>query len=180
MAHPYAGYSANKVAQRTAQQRVKGYDSGGSVTALHPGGTFARNADKTDTHATLRKALGMPDPPSASIIPLAPRPKPTKAAGGAVTGYARGGKIKKPSIEINIISPPSQGGPSSSTLPVLPPAPGPSAPMLPPGGGPIPPGGPPMPPPGMKRGGRVKMTGGAEGGMGRIQKAKATKAARGG
>ena len=105
-----------------------------------------------------------------------------------VKGYARGGSVKKPSVEINIISP-SAGGPSSSTLPALPPVPRPPAPMLPPGGGP-PPGGPPMgglppiPPspgvPGMKRGGRVKMTGGAEGGLGRIQKAKNAKAARGG
>jgi len=176
LAHPYAHKAAQKVAHSAAKERVKGYDSGGSVTPLHPGGTFARNSDKTDTHATLRKALGMSDPPSASVIPLAPRPQ-AKAMGGAVTGYARGGKVKKPAIEINIISPPSQGGTSSSTLPVLPPAPGPSAPMLPPGGGPIPPG-PPMPPPGMKRGGRVKMTGGAEGGLGRIQKARNAKAAR--
>lgn len=175
--HPYANKAANKVAHQAARDRVKGYDVGGKVTALPM--SPAKTADAitrlgkagilnkdaaTDFAASRMKSWGL-DP----VERLGREPK-----------YARGGRVKKPSIEINIISPPSQGGTSSSTLPVLPPAPGPSAPMLPPGGGPLPPGGPPMPPPGMKRGGRIKMTGGAEGGMGRIQKAKNAKVARGG
>lgn len=46
------------------------YAGGGKVTVLHPAGTFSNNSDKTDTHAVLRRALGMPDPPSASVTPL--------------------------------------------------------------------------------------------------------------
>lgn len=208
--HPYAKYSANKVASQTAKERIKGYDTGGNVKALPMTPGQAQSAierlgkagilDKeaaTDFVASRSKAWGV-DP--LKMFGRAPK----YARGGKVHSdaaqdkklikkmirqeerkegekYARGGKVKKPSVEINIL----QGGgpPSSTSTPAaLPAAPGP-APMLPmPGGGPMP---PPMPPPGppgpgMKRGGRVKMTGGAEGGLGRLQKAKNAKAARGG
>ena len=178
MSHPYASKAANKVASQTARERVKGYDTGGNVKALpmSPGQTADAinrlgkagilNKDAaTDFAASRMKSWG--------LDPVERLGRPAK--------YARGGKVKKPSVEINIISP-SAGGPSSSALP---PVPRPPAPMLPPGGGPSPMGGlPPVPPspgvPGMKSGGRVKMTGGAEGGLGRIQKANNAKAARGG
>lgn len=84
------------------------YQGGGKVTVLHPAGTFANNSDKSDTHATLRKALGMPDPRSATITPIKkadggevplPRRDPRKIAPdkkgqiniGSGSGYARGG-----------------------------------------------------------------------------------------
>lgn len=85
-------------------------------------------------------------------------------------GYKRGGAVKSPKTEINIILP-NQGGGASSTRPMLPPGGPPLAPPGPMAGGPTmpPPGAGPLP--GMKRGGAVKMTAGAETGKGRLQKA---------
>ncbi len=86
---------------------------------------------------------------------------------------ARGGRTGS-KININIISTPGRTQEGPPPLPLAAPlgaaaAPPPgSLPFPAPGGG-APPGGPPMP---MKKGGLVKMTGGAEGGLGRLQKAK--------
>lgn len=187
--HPYADKAANKVAHSAAKSRVKGYDSGGNVKALPM--SPAKTADAIDR---LGKA-GILNKDAATDF-AASRYKswgldPMKSLGRDAK-YADGGRVKKPSVNINIVTPPSQGGSPSSTSPILPPAPRPSAPMLPPGGGPsMPPpmatkppgmGLPPVPPspgvPPMKRGGRVKLTGGAEGGMGRLQQTKNLKAAR--
>lgn len=118
-----------------------------------------------------------------------------KAKGGRVDKYARGGRTKKSSkagthVNIAVVAPHGRH-PADGALPGGPPLPPPGGPGLPPGlppggppmGGPpgLPPGGPPMPPPGMgprppgmmKRGGRVKMKGGAETGQGRLDKIKA-------
>ena len=92
---------------------------------------------------------------------------------------ARGGRTGS-KININIISTPNarqQDGPPP--LPLAAPLGAAAAP--PPGSLPFPaPGGGAPPAPMMKKGGLVKMTGGAEGGLGRLQKAKNAKRMRGG
>ncbi len=67
--------------------------------------------------------------------------------------FARGGAAKKGKTTVNVIVAPQNGAP-----PVAPP-------MAPPGPGPM------MKPPGLKTGGVAKMTGGAGGGIGRLEKA---------
>jgi len=84
------------------------------------------------------------------------------------SGYARGGRTnskKNSKVVVNVIS---KGEPQMRPppLPVPPPlgAPGLAA------GSPVPVGGAGPRPPGMKSGGAVKMTAGAESGVGRLQK----------
>lgn len=105
-----------------------------------------------------------------------------RADGGSVEGRARGGKADRPKGKtvVNVIIPPSAGAAPPMMPPHPPvmagpppgamPSPGmaPHPPMA--GMGPMPPpGGPPMMPP-RARGGR--MTGGAESGVGRLEKAE--------
>lgn len=83
-----------------------------------------------------------------------------KAAGK----FARGGKAGKTNINI-VIAPQGKEAAPPPPMPIpIPPRP----PMAPP---PMPTGGGGMPGQGMKRGGSVKMTAGAESGVGRLQKA---------
>lgn len=174
MAHPYEKFKAEKVAHQAAKSRVKGYDTGGNVKPLPMSPGQAASAIER-----LGKA-GILDREAASDF-VASRSKawgvdPVKLI-GRQPKYARGGKVGT-KVNVNIINPPSRGGAGAPPPPLLPPAmgpaPGPATPMLPPGGGappmPLPPGGPPM-----KRGGRVKMTGGAASGVGRLQMAKRAK-----
>jgi len=98
----------------------------------------------------------------------------TRAAGqrtpSRLDNYARGGKVGK--VTVNVITRGPPVPPPSGALPPLPPAPQPP-PGLGGGAPPIPPGvGPGGPPPGMKTGGRLGMTAGAESGEGRLQKRK--------
>lgn len=74
MAHPYAHRHQDRVGRERAKMLCKGYDEGGKVVPLHPAGTFARNADKSDTHSVLRRALGMPEPDKAMILQIGPKP----------------------------------------------------------------------------------------------------------
>src|SRR6185312_11045455 len=112
-----------------------------------------------------------------------------RARGGKVDGSApktrldrraRGGKVNGKGTKINIIIAPQGGGAPAGAPQMLPPGPPPGAmpppmarpPIAPPG----PPGIPPQPMPGPMRkdGGRVPhLTGGAGGGEGRMEKAKA-------
>lgn len=113
---------------------------------------------------------------------------PGKASGGRLDKFARGGRAKGTNVNIAIVVPGGKSGepPALGVPPLLPPGAGPGGgpgPMI---AGPANPPGPPIMPPGggsskpvlRKYGGAVKMTGGAEGGLGRLQKAKA--AAKGG
>lgn len=84
-------------------------------------------------------------------------------AGSRLDKYARGGRTKKHHTQVNIVLPQGQGA-----SPPVDPAMGSGAPPMRP---PVAPGGAPPPP--MRKGGKVPMTGGAETGIGRLDKIKA-------
>jgi len=97
--------------------------------------------------------------------------------GGAVSSgadkFARGGRAKgKKGTNINIVV---MGGKDNAGPPPMPPMMPPmmKPPMAPPPGGPGPGGMPTGGLPGMNRGGKVAMKGGAESGQGRLDKVKA-------
>ena len=155
MSHPYSSHKDSIVAKRRAKAMKGGAESG--VGRLNKIGHYATGGA-------------------------------VSSGGGdmAVAGeYARGGRAKSSKgkkgnntkINIAIIGGGKPGGdmmaPPLGGLPPAPP-PGPAAGLPPPGGMPgagMPPKPPGMPP--MKRGGGVKMKGGAESGEGRLDKRKA-------
>lgn len=180
MAHPYASSREDKVGKSRAKALTKGYDTGGSVRAYKSGGAVA----------PAKKASG-------GEVKVEGR-----ASGGRLDKFARGGKVKKkPDNQINIaiVQPgKDEAGQAAGGLPppgMAPPPPAPPPPPMPPqAAGPMPPppgpmGAPPPPPmkpPGvMKRGGAVKgfkrggvvtgQKGGADNGVGRLDKVKMQK-----
>ena len=140
-----------------------------------------RDAARTTSRAKFKEISGrsgMSDGDYGSSQLVSSQKRASGHASGGVVHRARGGRTGS-KIDINIISATPRGS-QQAVPPPLSPA------MMPPGG-PAPPmsgpfpfqppgGGAPMPPP-RKYGGKVKMTGGAEGGRGRLQKAKAARAA---
>jgi len=181
MAHPYG----SKGAHVPARQRAASF--------LKRGGR-AKHADAAQDKALFQSMMaGAGDDSSPSGQARGGRLD--KFARG---GRARGKGKDKAHNQINVVIAPHKkdrdgggGLPAGAMPPGPPPMPPPGPPMggmpppggppggLPPGlaglggGGPRPPMGPPGPPrPGMKRGGKVPMTGGAETGVGRKEKAK--------
>lgn len=145
----------------------------------HPYASGAKGSSKTKLAAMCGKAAG------GSVYGGGSQQKTYARGGGciemAVKGsksssrgdkYARGGRAKS-KIDINIVLPQA----SASGIPPHPQA-GMGDPTARPGLTPVgpEPGGGPIP--GMAKGGRIRMTGGAEGGLGRLQKAKSAKRAQ--
>lgn len=163
MAHPYSSSREDKVGKSRASKMVKGYDTGGAVKKYATGGSIS----------PVKKAGG-------GEIKV-----PGMKSGGRLDKFARGGAAKKkPQTQVNIaiVSPQKEDKDEAPMMPPMPPpigaAPPPPPPKGPPGAGPgMPVGGPlagPMNPPGMmKRGGGVKMKGGADTGVGRLDKVRA-------
>lgn len=169
MSHPYSSHKESSVAKRRAQSMKGGADNG---------------VGRLNKIAMIHKADG-------------------GSVGGddmSVPGYARGGRSKgkkgkgkgnHTKINIAILGggkdKPDMGGnlPPMGMAPDMGPPPGPAAGLPPPGampGGPggapggMPPGMPPKPPGPMgmmNRGGKVPMKGGADSGVGRLDKIKA-------
>jgi len=165
MAHPYQEHRASSASSKRVG-RILGHAKGGSA---HP--------DEAEDRKLFKKMLAEHEKKETGVH--------GKKAGGRLDKYARGGVAKKRSrkdgntVNIAIVTPDSRktppgeegvmpGGPS---IP-MPPAPPVGGGMGPPG---LPPGLPPKLPMGgpMKRGGRVKMRGGSETGVGRLDKIKA-------
>lgn len=166
MSHPYDSHRSHKVSKQRASERLN--TAGASKSSV---GDIAK-----------------------SVI----RASGKSGGDSEIPGYARGGRAKgkgkkggNTKINIAIIgggdkggagAPPPDlmgggaGGPPPGLPPKGPPMPPPGAGMPPPGA--MPPGagappGMPMKPPGMKSGGKVVMKGGADSGLGRIEKARA-------
>lgn len=157
MAHPYESSRADKVGKSRAGSFTKGYKLGGAVNAYKAGGAVA------------------PKKVSGGEVKVAGR-----ASGGRLDKFARGGRSKgKHGTQVNIaVVQPKGGSPSPDGAPAGGPLPAPGGPlsMMPPKPPPppMPPPGPPGKPPGMmKRGGKVTgQKGGAETGVGRLNKVK--------
>lgn len=154
MAHPYARFNEKDAGKARAKHLTKAYAKGGKV-----------HSDVAEDRKLFKKMMAEHERGEMKVE--------GKASGGRLDKFARGGKTKSGKTNINIViapqgSPPAPEGARAAPVPI--PVGGPP-PMPPPGAG-----GPPMPPPGMmQRGGRAKMTAGAETGVGRLQKARALK-----
>jgi hypothetical protein len=151
MAHPYQAHREKHPGRKRAAEMARCFATGGKVTG--PGGAKAF------------KSGGKVAAEQASVE--------GRASGGRLDKYARGGKAKgkgKKGNNVNILIAPKE---KEEKIMLPPPPGGPGGPL--PAGPPPGAGGPPMPLPGMKRGGKVAMKGGAETGVGRLDKVKAQK-----
>lgn len=119
MSHPYYNHKQNTVGKR----RVKVLMKSGDVPM---GGT--KHKDEAQDRALISQMMADEQSPGGDV------------AKGRMDRFARGGRVK-PSVNINIISPPGHGSSPAGPAPVL----GPPGGLPPPGGPPLP---PPMPPPG--------------------------------
>lgn len=162
MSHPYSQYREKHPGRKRASEMAKCFASGGKVS--HP--------DEAQDRKLIKKMMAEEESVEG------------RASGGRLDKYARGGKAKgkkgksKKGNNVNILIAPKE---KEEKVVVPPPMPGGPGMMAGPGGPPPmgpPPGGPPMPLPGMKRGGKVPMKGGAETGVGRLDKVRAQKKAK--
>lgn len=160
MAHPFMS-----TAKKSSASKFKSMTGKKSSGQNHP--------DEAQDKALFKKMIRQHD-----------RDEGEYRVGGAVSApnFARGGRTKgsKKGTTINIAVIGDKGGDKGPMPPPPIPMPPPQPPMAPPPGmggpGGPPPGGLPTGGlPGMQRGGKVKMTAGAETGKGRLQKARAAK-----
>jgi len=176
MAHPFASHREVNPGRKAAVSRVKAYASGGK----------AKHSDEKQDRALFSKMLKEKGEYNVGGAVSAP----SFARGGRSKGGKGKGKNKGTHINIAVVAP--HGKPDEAATmppPGLPPGPPPGGPPMapPPGMGPGPaPGGPPPGMPPMKRGGvayakggKVPMKGGAESGVGRLDKVKAYNARKG-
>lgn len=155
MSHPYSGNKASDVAKRRASKMA----SGGHADAKADAGMIkkAMGAHDKQLHGGKHTDLGV-----IGEYAKGGRTKKGKKGGTQINIAILGGdKDKSPSPDAGL--PPMGPG----AMPPPPPMAGP-----PPGAG-GPPGMPPKPPGMMNRGGKVPMRGGAESGVGRLDKIKA-------
>lgn len=173
MAHPYEGSKAQSASRKRVGHIMK---SGG-----------AAHSDEKADKKLIKKMLAEHEAKEMKVEGSLRHQRSDK--------YARGGRTKSKGkhgtqVNIAVVAPHGRHPADAGALPGGPPSPPPHPPLaggpglppgLPPGGPPVggPPGLPPGMPPGMKppgmmrRGGRVKMKGGAETGQGRLDKIKA-------
>lgn len=150
--HPYAKHSESAAGKARAKHLTKSYKKGGHV-----------HSDEPEDRKLFKKMFKEEEKGESKVE--------GKASGGRLDKFARGGKTKKPKGETNVnivIAAPRKGDAPAAMAGGLPPPPGGGLPPPPMGG---PPPGPGMPP--MKRGGKVKMTAGADSGKGRLEKKNA-------
>lgn len=162
MSHPYAKHKEDAAGKAKAKQLVKGYATGGAVDAA----SATKPINAKMSAATDTKVVGAKSAPRLDKF----------ARGGAVSTKKDGKNV----INIAVIGGGEKKEDEAPPLPPMGAMPPPPPPPGPPMGGPPPgppmspgigPGRPPGGPPGFKKGGRVKMTAGAESGVGRLQKA---------
>lgn len=180
MAHPYEGSKSQVVSRKRAGMFLKA--AGGKA-----------HSDEAADKKLIKKMLAQHEKEEMKVEGSLKHQRADK--------YARGGRTKgkgkgHTQVNIAVVAPHGRHPADAGALPGGPPMPPPRPPLAggpglppglppggPPGGGPPglppglaggpPPGMPPRPPGMMKRGGRVKMKGGAETGEGRLDKIKA-------
>lgn len=161
MAHPFAKHAEEGAGKARAKHLIKGYKRGGKV-----------HSDEAADRKLFGKMIKEHEKGEMKVE--------GRASGGRLDKFARGGRAKHKgnNTKINIVVAPKGPHPADGAAPPVPMGPPPmgGGPLAgPPMGGPPPGLGGPKPPGMMNRGGRLKMTAGADTGVGRLQKAKGYK-----